>query len=278
MKRAIIILIILIAGIGLLSYPFISNYLTELNGSDAIQEFNAQFEQQEDADTAVQRTLAEEYNASLTGQSIKDPFVSDSGIVQPDNYDEILDYANHMMGYIEIPKINIYLPIYHGVADDVLNKGVGHMSQTAFPIGGEGNHAVLTGHSALPEAKLFTDLTELTEGDTFYIHILNETLAYQVDNITIVEPENTENLHPVAGEDYVTLITCTPYAVNSHRLLVRGMRIPYTEEQHQEEIKNGGMIFAKVDTHAVFVGVVVAGIMLVIIVLVIIRRRRNNKN
>ena len=129
-----------------------------------------------------------------------------------------------MMGYIEIPEIDIYLPIYHGVSEEVLSKGIGHMPNSAFPIGGEGNHAVLTGHTGLPSAKLFTDLTELEEGDRFYIHILDLVLCYTVDQIKVVLPNEGQDLSIVPGKDYCTLVTCTPYGINSHRLLVRGIR------------------------------------------------------
>lgn len=132
------------------------------------------------------------------------------------------------MAYIEIPKIDVSLSIYHGISEEVLKKGVGHLQYSAFPIGGEGSHAVLTGHTGLSSAKLFTDLTELEVGDYFYISVLNEKLAYAVDQILVVEPDNTEALYLVEGKDCVTLVTCTPYGV-SHRLLVRGIRIPYTE-------------------------------------------------
>ena len=128
------------------------------------------------------------------------------------------------MGYIDIPTIDAHLPIYHGTDEEVLAKGVGHVPDTAFPIGGIGNHSVLTGHTGLPSAKIFTDLTELAEGDLFYIHILNETLVYEVDQIQVVLPSQLDNLLPVADRDYCTLVTCTPYGINSHRLLVRGQR------------------------------------------------------
>ncbi len=275
MKRAVIILLFLVAGIGLLSYPYVSNYLTEVNGSKAIQELRAQIEQEDDGSLARERALAEEYNASLTGQEIKDPFVPGSGIVLPENYGDILDYANNTMGYIEIPKIKVKLPIYHGVSDDVLVKGVGHMSETAFPIGGEGNHSVLTGHTALPSAKLFSDLIELTQGDTFYIDILNEILAYQVENIRVVEPDNTIHLAPVEGKDYITLLTCTPYAINTHRLLVQGTRIPYTPEQYEQEVQNrtitsGGSV---VDTNMVIIGAI-AGLIIIILIAIVYQFRR----
>ncbi len=191
----------------------------------------------------------------------------------PDNYTQILDYANHMMGYIEIPKISVYLPIYHGTSDDVLAKGIGHMSQTAFPIGGESTHAVLTGHTALPNAKLFTDLTELVEGDVFYIQILGETLAYEVDQIKVVDPEDTSDMQAEKGKDYVTLITCTPYAVNTHRLLVRGERIPYTEQQYQADVEAGGLMFSGLDHQAILIGMIGAFALLAVIVIVVLIRR-----
>ncbi len=277
MKKYIIIsIIVMLIGCGFLSYPFVSNYLVQHSGEKAIQEMHTQLAGQEDGEIEAQRKLAREYNSTLTGTELKDPFVPDSGLARPDNYEEILDFANHVICSVEIPKIDVDLPVYHGVADDVLAKGVGHMSQTAFPIGGENNHTVLTGHSALSSARLFSDLTELKEGDTFYIHILNETLAYEVDRIKIVKPENTEDLLPVEGEDYVTLITCTPYAVNTHRLLVRGTRVPYTEQQRQEERQNGGLLFAGLDRQAVFYGAVSAGLLLSVIcvVFLIFRNRR----
>lgn len=271
--RKIAIIIIMLVGIGLLLYPTVSNYISEKNGSSAIQELEAELSDADAAELAEQRTLAEEYNASLNGKNIKDPFIPDSGTVHQNNYMEVLDFANHMMGYIEIPKIGVYLPIYHGTSDEVLAKGIGHMSETAFPIGGKRNHSVLTGHTGLSSAKLFTDLTKLVEGDVFYIHILNETLAYQVDQIKIVIPEDTSDLLPVQGEDYVTLITCTPYSVNSHRLLVRGTRIPFTEEQHEEEMEKDTII-NKIDTRMVLYGAVTAFIMLIFIVIAILIRSK----
>ncbi len=272
--RLIIIITAIFLGIGLLAYPYISNYLAEHDGAQAIQQFETQLTEQTDADMEAQRALAEEYNASVSGAQLQDPFVIGSGVSQPDNYDEILDYANHMMGYIDIPKISVYLPIYHGTGEEVLAKGIGHMSQTAFPIGGEDNHSVLTGHTALPNAKLFTDLTELAEGDVFYVHILGETLAYEVDQTKVVDPSDTSDICAADGKDYVTLITCTPYAVNTHRLLVRGERVPYTEQQYSEQIESGGLMFAGLDHQAIVYGLVGASALLVMTVIVVLIRRR----
>jgi sortase A len=276
MKRVVAIVLILLVGIGLLAYPTVSNYLTQLNGSTAIQAFTREVATENTAELEKQKELAEEYNKSLTGQNIKDPFVPGSGVVYQGNYNEILNFANHMMGYIEIPKISVYLPIYHGTSDKVLAKGVGHMNETAFPIGGEGNHAVLTGHTGLASARLFTDLTKLKEGDVFYIHILNGVLAYQVDQIKVVQPEDTRELLPVQGKDYVTLITCTPYGINTQRLLVRGIRIPYEEKQHQEQVKNESTVIG-IDLKMVLRGAVIAAAVLFIVIVILLIARRRKK-
>ena len=278
MKRKIaLIIILLLAGVALLAYPEVSNRLSEKNGSTAIQEFTAELAQTDTAELDAQRALAEQYNESLTGQNISDPFVLNSGVVYQDNYNEIMDSANHMMAYIEIPKIEVYLPIYHGVSDEALSKGVGHMRETAFPIGGDGNHCVLTGHTGLTKARLFTDLTELEQGDEFYIHALGETLAYEVDQIRVVEPDDTSDLMPVRGEDYVTLITCTPYGVNTQRLLVRGSRVPYTERQHTQEAAKQQTVTNAVDRRMALYGAATALAMLVVIGAVLLARVRKSR-
>lgn len=203
--------LLLIAGVCVLAYPAVSNWINNLNASHAIQELQTNLES---ADITEQRHMAEIYNQKIRN----------SEDITEEEYNDILNIANGIMGYLQIPKIEVNLPIYHGISEEVLAKGAGHMPQTAFPIGGEGNHAVLTGHTGLPSAELFTDLAQLQEGDTFSICILGETLAYQVDQIKVVLPSEGQDLVPVPGEDYCTLVTCTPYGVNSHRLLVRGQR------------------------------------------------------
>lgn len=205
-------------GITVLSYPFISNYINTLHSSQVIEQLEQALENADDAELKYQHELAELYNESLrnTGENISCPY----------QYEDILSFPGGIMGYLDIPSINIHLPIYHGTGEDALSKGIGHLPDTAFPIGGNGNHSVLTGHTGLPSAKLFTDLTKLTTGDFFTIHILDEVLTYEVDQLNIVLPSEVDELLPVAGADYCTLVTCTPYGVNSHRLLVRGRRIP----------------------------------------------------
>ena len=178
-----------------------------------------------------------------------------SGYALPDNYLEVLN-TDGIMGRLTIPKIGVDLPIYHGSSEESLQKGVGHIESTSLPIGGEYRHAVLTGHRGLPNAELFTRLDELTVGDTFYIHVLDRTLAYQVDQITTVEPDEMETLRAVPGEDYVTLVTCTPYGVNTHRLLVRGTRVPYTpgEEGTADAAPTVSILGGRTSTRYFFLG------------------------
>lgn len=170
---------------------------------------------------------AVKYNESVTGMSVEDPFILGSGSVLPGNYKDVLNVEEKegVMGYIEIPAIDVMLPIYHGVSERVLRRGVGHMETTALPIGGKGTHSVLASHRGLSTAKLFTDLDRMKEGDLFYIHVLDHLLTYEVDQISVIEPEDTDALRPIADKEYITLLTCTPYGVNSHRLLVRGEKI-----------------------------------------------------
>lgn len=226
MKKTIMIIILCLFGIGLISYPYIANYLADKNASTAIQDYEQNISENLDLQEEWEKAVA--YNQQLIGGAVTDPFVPGSGMVLDQNYLNILN-VNDMMGYLRIPKINVKLSMHHGTSDVVLNKGVGHLEGSSLPIGGEGTHSVLTGHTGLAHAKLFTDLNILEEGDIFFIHVLNEVLAYEVDQIKIVVPEDTEDLQLIPGEDYITLITCTPYSVNTHRLLVRGTRIEYND-------------------------------------------------
>lgn len=182
-------------------------------------------------DEAYQKAVA--YNEKQMNPSVRDPFSEDIQEESTD-YTEILN-VNGTMGVLEIPKIKVNLPIYHGTSETVLSKGVGHLKNTALPVGGTGTHAVLTGHRGYVGAKLFTDLDQLVMGDRFYLHILDKTLIYEVDQILVVTPDQTEALKPVEGQDFVTLLTCTPYQINSHRLLVRGKRVVESPEEVKPE-------------------------------------------
>ena len=233
----IISFLALLCGIIALSYPHISQYFSEKNSTRATDEYAQKMQQMTEEKQREMWKEAEEYNENLTGSPVHDPFIPGSGVVMPDNYYKVLNVGG-IMAAIEIPKINVKLPIYHGTSEKVLNKAAGHMEGSTLPIGGKGRHSVITGHTGLVHAKIFTDLTELTEGDRFYLKVLGETLAYEVDDITVIDPAETEQLSVVEGEDYVTLLTCTPYGVNSHRLLVRGKRTAY-DPSKKESPKRG---------------------------------------
>lgn len=199
---------------------------------------------------------ARNYNDLLQTTTITDPF-SDVNAVEPfTEYTQTLNIEG-IMGHVEIPAITVELPIYHGVAEEVLAKGVGHIKSTALPVGGERTHAVLSAHSGLAEAKLFRELEKLEEGDYFFLYVLNEILAYQVDQIRVVEPDDISQLMPEAGKDYVTLLTCTPISINSHRLLVRGERCEMPDSQPESSDSPGGI-------DPVLVGIIVVVLLLLL--------------
>ena len=196
-------------------YPAVSSYINTLHSSRAIQHVSDQIKTAGADSLREQRRLAQAYNHSLSeGMALTDA-----------EYDRILDFGNGIMGFIRLPAIGPELPIYHGVSDAVLQKGAGHLPGSALPIGGAGTHCILTGHTGLPGAELFTGLSELNEGDPFTLHVLDEVLVYAVDQIRVVLPHEVDDLAAADGHDYCTLVTCTPYGINSHRLLVRGERV-----------------------------------------------------
>lgn len=211
--RKLLSLVMLMIGFGMTAYPAVSDSVQIGKGKQIIEEIQNTWER---INLDVQRERAEQYNNRLN---------TDPKNISLDTYYNILDTEDGIMGYLSIPAIQTELPIYHGVSDEVLRKGVGHIPGTAFPVGGEGNHSVLAGHTGLPSAELFSNLTELDLGDVFQIGVLGDRITYKVDQIKIVEPEEIQDILPVEGEDYCTLVTCTPYGINSHRLLVRGKRV-----------------------------------------------------
>lgn len=216
----------------LIAYPLISNYVNQLHSSTIAKDYEQKVSRISEEQEAKMIQDAQAYNQSLIGiNSIMDPFSEENeSETEDDIYNSLLKIDDTgMMGYIEIPKIDILLPIYHGTSEEVLQSGVGHLKNTSLPVGGKSSHAVLSGHRGLANAKIFTDLNKMKKGDVFYIKVLHHTFAYQVDQILTVEPSDTEALKIEGGKDYVTLVTCTPYAINTHRLLVRGTRIPYKE-------------------------------------------------
>lgn len=230
--RCLLILLLLLTGACIFLYPAVSSCIAERYQMTAVADYGSAVDTMTEPEYAEQWRLAREYNETLMGEPVHDPFLMGSGMALPQNYLETLN-VNGVMGTVRIPRISVDLPIYHGTDAETLEKGVGHIRQTALPIGGSGVHSVLTGHSGLPGAKLFDDLSELETGDLFFIHVLGEVHAYQVDAIQVVLPGEVEALNPVAGRDLITLITCTPYGINTHRLLVRGTRVEYQPQEEQ---------------------------------------------
>ncbi len=234
MRQKIIPILIILFGFALLSYPFISNYMFEKSAGSTIKSYEKQAKTYDQKQKEQEFREAEEYNKDLIKSAVQltDPFKVKKSNGETLIYNNILNIDHSgVMGYLEIPSISVNLPIYHGTDAEILERGVGHLAASSIPVGGKSTHSVLTGHTGLSSAKLFTDLTEMKKEDLFFIHVLDRTLAYKVDQISVVRPEDTRKLQIVKGKDYVTLVTCTPYGVNDHRLLVRGVRTKYVKKQ-----------------------------------------------
>ncbi len=218
---------IFIVGLGIFFYPSVSNYINAKHQSSAITAYDAAMANISSEDYDKYWSAAKEYNEKLASGALNFNLTDE----EREEYDSILDpTGTGVMGHIEIENIGVDLPIYHGVEESVLQVGIGHIPGTSLPTGTSSTHAVLSGHRGLPSSKLFSDLDQMIEGDTFLLHIMNQTFAYQVDQISIVLPEETQGLAIYPGKEYVTLVTCTPYGVNTHRMLVRGRRVDYDEE------------------------------------------------
>ena len=229
--RVIFCVIIFITGLGIASYPFISNMVAQRHASQVVKDYETNVEEMDEEKIDAMKEAAKKYNEQLSNVvSVDDENENNE---QGESYADLLNIGESL-GYITIPKIDVNLPIYNGTSQDVLTKGIGHMEQSSYPLGGVSTHCVLTGHRGLPSAVLFTDLDKLEIGDEFYLHVLDEILAYKVDQIKVVEPNESGDLEIIDGKDYCTLVTCTPYAINSHRLLVRGERTEYKGEQDKQ--------------------------------------------
>ena len=222
-------MLIFLTGLGVLLYPVFSDLWNQHRQNRLMTDYTNTVTDMEDAERNALWSAAVQYNQGLQAAP-QDAFTgADPGPKNP--YWSLLDPdGTGVMGYLEIPKISLRLPIYHGTGDAALQKGIGHLAGTSLPVGGSGTHCVLSGHRGLPSALLFTDLDQLETGDIFTLYVLDQRLSYQVDQILVVEPEDVSALAPEDGKDYVTLVTCTPYGVNTHRLLVRGSRIEDTQE------------------------------------------------
>lgn len=235
----LVIGIIFLAGLSLLLYPFVANQWNNYRQKQLISGYEQVVSDKEAAegiDYDAERKKAEDYNEALLPCVLPDSFaLAESSGVDPVYMNTLNIAGDEMMGSVEIPKINIKIPIYHKTEEDVLNKGAGHLEGSSLPVGGANTHAVISAHRGLPSASLFTDLDQMKVGDHFLLHVLDETLCYEVDKISVVKPEDTSALAVEDGQDLVTLLTCTPYGVNTERLLVRGHRVPYVEEEVKEE-------------------------------------------
>lgn len=266
----IIIALIFLAGLGFLLYPTVSNLWNRAHQSRAIATYTKQVEKLDDSQNKEMLKAARKYNKSLLKKS------DHWKLSKKDKkkYESLLDVSGTgIMGYIEVPKIDGSLPIYHGTDEGALQIAIGHLEGSSLPVGGKSTHCVLSGHRGLPSARLFTDLDQMEEGDVFVLNVLGRKLAYEVDQIKVVLPDEMSDLEIVQGKDLCTLVTCTPYGINTHRLLVRGHRTKYIEEtvvrvQKEAEKKETG-IWLLAGGGAVF---------LIIIIIVVVKRRRKRRN
>ena len=266
----LIIYLILVVGIGVMGYPVASNWLSVYTASVSIADYDKVVEEKDTSDLDAMMEEARRYNDALSGKGSK---------VSVAKYDDLLA-ATEAIGYLEIPKIGVYMPIYHGVSDEVLAKGIGHIEETSLPVGGESTHSVLSGHTGLPAAKILTELDKMEEEDLFYIHVLNQVLAYKVDQIKTVLPEETDDIQIIEGEDHVTLLTCTPYGINTHRLLVRGARTEYVPEEvgvHSPGVIQVGNDILSVETLAKIAAAVVGAVVLAGILLILLLPGKRSK-
>ncbi|GAA4078567.1 class C sortase [Amphibacillus indicireducens] len=265
MKKNIIIILCFLFGLGIFLFPIISNYLNSIVHYTVIEDYQDNIKEIDEDELGKMREEAEAHNRTLTEQvtAMNDPFSKDN-----ENERKISEYATiinvgQAMGYIDIPVIDVELPIYSGVSDSVLSQGIGHLPRSSLPIGGKGTHASLTGHRGLPTSKLFRNLGEVEIGDQFFIHTLDNTLAYQVDQIKIVLPHELEELAILPDEDYVTLITCEPYMINTHRLLVRGTRIPFEPDAEAIDYQSGDILKAKDGNRRILIGSILIGVLII---------------
>jgi sortase A len=286
MKRylpIIAIVLIFLIGLGVLTYPLISSVI---NNIGIRNEARVEAQKAQDMEPEEIKKLfdeAEAYNKSLLNTVIlTDPFDEEAYESVGAHYEETFNAGEFgLIGFIDIPKINVYLPIYHGVSTEVLERGAGHLDNTAFPIGGENTHSVISAHTAFPTETFFDYLTDMEEGDFFYIHVLNRVLTYQVDQIKVVLPDNTKDLYVEEGRDLVTLLTCTPYSINSHRLLVRGTRVADQDPGTISSVSTGDNYFFFLGYKIPFVtaAIVIAAFLLFVggVVFVILRLHKKKR-
>lgn len=288
MKRKLAIfgiILIFIAGIGVLSYPLVSSVINNYVSRSSVEEYSKTVAEMPNEKAEELIKAAQKYNNSLSNNLIlTDPFDQEAFQKIGADYENVLNINDDgLIGYIDIPKINVYLPIYHGTDSKVLAKGAGHLQNTSFPVGGTSTHSVISAHSAYPGETFFDYLTDMEVGDEFYIHILDRTLKYQVDQIEVILPEEVNSLRIVDGEDLVTLLTCTPYSVNTHRLLVRGKRVEYDDTKYVEtgvslaSFDNGYIFFLGYKIPYLVAGLIIVGFVAVVVFIIIFLLKRSRK-
>ncbi|MCH5296727.1 MAG: class C sortase [Ruminococcus sp.] len=307
--KSLIPLLIILLGACVLLYPAMGNVISYCQQMNVVAEYEKQVSEMKSKDIEIQKKLAIEYNQNLGQIVVNDPFADlessapSTEVTQPteeqdpDDYFEMLTISNNnVMGFIKIPDIKLTCPIFHGTSEAQLQVGVGHLQGTSLPVGGLGSHCVITGHTGIPGNMLFTDLDKLEVGDKFYLHILDEVLAYEIDQINIVEPQDTSKLQIERDNDLCTLVTCTPYGINSHRLLVRGVRTEYVDFEDEYEAEtvlttdsDGNIISKPVDSDMInifgilipkwvlWVMIPVGAILIAFIIFVILRKRKRSK-
>lgn len=278
--KLIFAILMFVTGLGIAGYPIISNLLYERNATQVVENYDDTVEEMDQEEIDAAKEAARKYNEQLQSAIVQDE--NGEGEQTGESYVD-LSGVGESIGYITIPKIDLELPIYEGSSADVLQKGIGHMEQSSYPIGGEGTHSVLTGHRGLPDAELFTHLDKMEIGDRFYLHVLDEILAYRVDQIKVVEPNETGDLDIIPGKDYCTLVTCTPYSINTHRLLVRGIRTEYNGELESDvqyqELQTGTLARRLIDVlpWVLVVGTMAIGTEGVLLWLLIRRKKKRDR-
>lgn len=281
-KNTIIIIcfiLVILLGAGAAAYPLIASINNEHTQSLVQTEYEEKLQQLDTSEIDAALAAAREYNKTISTVQIED---IDKLKAELPPYEDLLNLANNgIMGYIMIPVINIDLPIYHGTTGAAMEKGAGHMEGTSLPVGGVGTHAVISAHSGMASAKLFTDLDKLKLGDMFFITVCNQKLAYEVDNIAVVEPTDIDLIRIDTQQDYVTLLTCTPYGVNTHRLLVRGHRVDMAEEaiaEVEEKAKPEGSTWIEKYEQGILIGIAIfLGLLLIALLVYFIKRRKDKK-
>ena len=283
----IAIILIFLIGVGVLSYPLVASVVNNVAARQEANETYKRIKIMPEAEKTELYAQARAYNASLTDNVIlTDPFDEEAYNKIGADYAKAFDVdGNGLIGYVDIPKLDVYLPVKHGTSEETLERSAGHLEMTSIPIGGESTHAVISAHSAFPGETFFDYLTDMKEGDEFYIHVLDKTLKYEVDQISVVLPEETKQLRIVKGEDHVTLVTCTPYSINTHRLLVRGKRVEYDDAEYIEVLpsvvraQDNNLYFLGLRVPFWVVGIVIAAVVAaaIIIPVVVIRRSKRRQ-